>query len=310
MATLDDLNLLRSFVRIAEAGSISAAARSLHTTQPTLSRQLQQLEALLDAPLVQRDSHSMSLTAAGQRMLVDAREILDHVQAATLRANGEQSAPRGHLRVVTTIDMGQYHVAPLLARLREQCPQLTAEMHVTNRPVKFVEEGFDCGVLVGTITDGTLVAKRLLENPRVLVAAPALVEKLGMPEKPSDLKAWPWVGLLGAHFLIDNSVPFTNGGETETLNFDAALRLDGVTSMRAALLAGAGVAVLPHFSAREAVAAGTLQILLHDWTIPPVAFHAVYLASPFVPAKVRAFVDLCVQEMPGRFDEVRSELTG
>jgi len=303
MATLNDLNLLRTFVRIAEAGSISAAARSLHTSQPTLSRQLQQLEALLGAPLVQRDSHIMSLTAAGQRMLVDAREILDHVQAATLRANGEHSAPRGHLRVVTTIDMGQYHVAPLLARLREQCPQLTAEMHVTNRPVKFVEEGFDCGVLVGAITDDTLVAKRLLENPRVLVAAPAVVKKMGMPEKPADLKAWPWVGLLGAHFLIDNSVPFTNGGKTETLNFDAALRLDGVTSMRAALLAGAGVAVLPLFSVREAVAAGTLQLLLQDWTIPPVAFHAVYLASPFVPAKVRAFVDLCVQEMPGRFDE-------
>lgn len=303
MATLDDLNLLRTFVRIAEAGSISAAARSLHTTQPTLSRQLQQLETLLGAPLVQRDSHSMSLTAAGQRMLVDAREILDHVQAATLRANGEHSSPRGHLRVVTTIDMGQYHVAPLLARLREQCPQLTAEMHVTNRPVKFVEEGFDCGVLVGAITDDTLVAKRLLENPRVLVAAPALVKQLGMPEKPGDLTAWPWVGLLGAHFLIDNSVPFTKGGKTETVNFDAALRLDGVTSMRAALLAGAGVAVLPHFSVREAVAAGTLQLLLQDWTIPPVAFHAVYLASPFVPAKVRAFVDLCVQEMPGRFDE-------
>ena len=281
----------------------------MNTTQPTLSRQLQQLESLLDVPLVQRDTRSMSLTAAGQRLLVDAREILDHVQAVTLRANGEHAAPRGHLRVVTTIDMGQYHVAPLLARLREQCPQLTAEMHVTNRPMKFVEEGFDCGVLVGTITDDRLVAKRLLENPRVLVAAPALVNKLGMPEKPGDLEAWPWVGLLGAHFLIDNSVPFTNGCKTETLSFDAALRLDGVTSMRAAVLAGAGVAVLPLFSVREAVATGTLQLLLHDWIIPPVEFHAVYLASSFVPAKVRAFVDLCVQEMPGRFDDVRSERT-
>jgi len=191
MAALDDLNLLRTFVRIAEAGSISAAARSLHTTQPTLSRQLKQLESFLDAPLVQRDSHSMSLTAAGQRLLVDAREILDHVHAATQRAHGEHIAPRGHLRVVTTIDMGQYHVAPLLAQLREQCPQLTAEMHVTNRPVKFVEEGFDCGVLVGAITDDRLVAKRLLENPRVLVAAPALVTRLGLPNKPGDLKAWP-----------------------------------------------------------------------------------------------------------------------
>ena len=305
MATLDDLNLLRTFVRIAEAGSISAAARSLHTTQPTLSRQLKHLESLLNAPLVQRDSHSMSLTTAGQRLLVDAREILDHVHVATQRANGEHAAPRGHLRVVTTIDMGQYHVAPLLAKLRERCPHLTAEMHVTNRPVKFVEEGFDCGVLVGAITDDWLVAKRLLENPRVLVAAPALVKKLGLPEKPRDLEAWPWVGLLGSHFLIDNSVQLTNGGKTEMLDFDAALRLDGVSSMRAALLAGAGVAVMPHFAAREAVAEGALQLLLSDWRIPPVAFHAVYPASPFVPAKVRAFVDLCVQEMPGRFNEVR-----
>ncbi len=95
MATLNDLNLLRTFVRIAEAGSISAAARSLRTTQPTLSRQLKHLESLLGAPLVQRDSHNISLTAAGQRLLVDAREILDHVHSATQRANGEHTAPRG-----------------------------------------------------------------------------------------------------------------------------------------------------------------------------------------------------------------------
>ena len=304
MATLDDLNLLRTFVRIAESGSISAAARSLHTTQPTLSRQLKHLESLLNAPLVQRDSHSMSLTAAGQRLLVDAREILDHVHAATQRANGEHTAPHGHLRVVTTIDMGQYHVAPLLARLRDQCPQLTAEMHVTNRPVKFVEEGFDCGVLVGAITDDTLVAKRLLEHPRVLVAAPALVKKLGLPKKPSDLQAWPWVGLLGSRFLIERTVQLTNGGKAETLDYDAALQLDGVTSMRAALLAGAGVAMIPHFIVQEAVAENALQLLLLDWKIPPVVINAVYPASPFVPAKVRAFVDLCVREMPGRFDEI------
>jgi DNA-binding transcriptional LysR family regulator len=252
MAILDDLNLLRTFVRVAEAGSISAAARSLDTTQPTLSRQLKHLESLLNAPLVQRDSHSMSLTAAGQRLLVDAREILDHVHAATQRAKGEHTAPQGHLRVVTTIDMGQYHVAPLLARLRDQCPQLTAEMHVTNRPVKFVEEGFDCGVLVGAITDDRLVAKRLLENPRVLVAAPALVTRLGLPKKPRDLQAWPWVGLLGSRFLIERPVQLTNGGNAETLDYEAALQLDGVTSMRAALLAGAGVAMIPHFIVREA----------------------------------------------------------
>ena len=200
--------------------------------------------------------------------------------------------------------MGQYHVAPLLARLRDQCPQLTAEMHVTNRPVKFVEEGFDCGVLVGAITDDTLVAKRLLEHPRVLVAAPALVKKLGLPKKPSDLQAWPWVGLLGSRFLIERTVQLTNGGKAETLDYDAALQLDGVTSMRAALLAGAGVAMIPHFIVQEAVAENALQLLLLDWKIPPVVINAVYPASPFVPAKVRAFVDLCVREMPGRFDEI------
>jgi DNA-binding transcriptional LysR family regulator len=75
--------------------------------------------------------------------------------------------------------------------------------------------------------------------------------------------------------------------------------------MRAALLAGAGVAVMPHFAVREAVAEGVLQLLLSDWRIPPLAIHAVYPASPFVPAKVRAFVDLCVHEMPGRFDQIR-----
>src|SRR5262245_46467465 len=141
MTGLQDLRLLRTFVRIAESGSISAAARGLNLPQPTVSRQLRQLERAAGVILSRRDTHAMSLTAAGERLLADARELLGLAEAATERLRQERETARGHLRIVAMLDSGQWIVSRLLAEFHRRHPQVTAELHLFNRPSRFVQEG-------------------------------------------------------------------------------------------------------------------------------------------------------------------------
>src|SRR5690606_5332819 len=114
MNGLEDLQRLRAFVRIVECGSISAAARTLGTTQPTLSRQLHQLERATGVPLLRRDTRTMNLTDAGRQLFEDARQILEFAEQASQRLHDEKNTPRGHLRVVAVVDLGQWIVSRLL----------------------------------------------------------------------------------------------------------------------------------------------------------------------------------------------------
>lgn len=226
MNGLEDLQRLRTFVRIVESGSISAAARTLNASQPTLSRQLRQLERAAGIPLLRRDTRTMSLTDAGRRLFEDAREILGLAEQASQRLRDEKETPRGHLRVVAVVDFGQWIVSRLLALFQQSHPQITAELHLINRPCKFVEEGFDCGVMVGRVTDTSVTAKKVATFNRFLVASPQLLKAKGTPRKPANLKNLPWMGVLQPHFYMRDQVSLIRGKEQRVVKLPPVLLLD------------------------------------------------------------------------------------
>jgi len=297
MTGLEDLRLLRTFVRIAESGSISAAARALHSTQPTVSRQLRQLEHAAGVVLLRRDTHTMSLTTAGERLLADARELLSLAEVATERLREEREAVRGHLRIVAVLDSGQWIVPRLLADFRRIHPQVTAELHLTNRPSKFIAEGFDCGILVGRLTDRSVAVRKAGEIRRTLVASPELLRKHGTPDTPSSLKRLPWMGVLQPHFYIQDRVPLRRGREQRLVRLSPVLLMDGVTALREAAIAGAGMAVLPEWLIGEPIRDGRLVRVLPDWSIPLVDVHVVF-PSGRLPSRLRTFIDFAVTELP------------
>ena len=130
MTGFEDLKLLRAFVRIAESGSISAAARALSVSQPTLSRQLGQLERNAGVVLVRRDTHAMSLTGAGERLLSEARELLSHAEIASERMRAERDGLQGHIRIVAVLDSGQWIVPRLLAQFRREHPRTMLKLEI------------------------------------------------------------------------------------------------------------------------------------------------------------------------------------
>jgi DNA-binding transcriptional LysR family regulator len=298
MTAFEDLSLLRAFVSIVECGSISAGARRLKVSQPTLSRQLRALEDQCGTALLRRDTHAMCVTPIGQRLLADARAMLAHAEEAEQRLREDQMELSGHLRLFATIDWGTWVVTPMLSRFLQIHPKLTAELALTNRPLHMLREGCDIGILPGKITDESVVARSAGMVVLHLAAAPSLVKKHRAVKKLADLKSWPWISIGGFQFWSPKEVTlFARDGAEQTIPISPILISEGLTSVREATRAGLGVAVLPDWLIDEDVRSKRLVRLLPRWKTPDVPLHVVYAAQRPLPARMNAFIDFAVASM-------------
>ncbi len=299
MTSVTNLQHLREFVQIADSGGISPAAKVLGMSQPTLSRHLASLEAEVGAPLLRRDTHTMSLTDAGRILLVDARELLALADRMGRRLKGERQSLRGHLRIVSVVDVGQWIVSRVLSRFGKLHPGVTTELHLINRPTKFVKEGFDCGISVGGLADHRrLVSKRVAQLDRRLVIAPSLLAGAEAPTKPEQLAQLPWLGILQPHFYARDRIDLSKGRRLSRLRFSPVMLLDTVTALREAAIAGAGFTSLPEWMAARDISAGRLVQLLPDWSLEPVDLHIVHGDLEHLPQRVRSLIEFLSLELP------------
>jgi DNA-binding transcriptional LysR family regulator len=295
MTTFDDLVLLRAFVGIVESGSISAGARRLKIPQPTLSRYLRTLEERCGAALLRRDTHRMSLTETGHRLLADARVILELAEEAEHRLRVDQTTLSGHLRIFATIDSGQSMVTRLLTKFLQLNARVTAEIAFTNRPLRLIQEGCDVAIVAGRLTDENVVARPAGSMSQYLAAAPALVKSRPGVKSPTDVRSWPWIELSGYQFREARKITLYDPSHTErTLSIAPVLTSEGVTSIREAVLAGLGIALLPDWLIRDDILSGRLLRVLPNWRAKDLPMHVVHAAQRVLPVRVRSFVDFAV----------------
>lgn len=305
MNALDDLSLLRAFVHIVERGSISAAARHLKIPQPTLSRHLRTLEEGCGMALLRRDSRRMRLTPAGQGLLEDARIILAQADAASQRLRVDQTTLSGLLRVFATIDWGQSVVTRMLSEFLQMHPKVTAELALTNRPLRMIEEDCDVGILPGTVTDESVIARPAGKITLILAAAPSLIEKQPSAKRPSDLKSWPWLALSGHQFWSASEIRLQSRNQSgQVISIEPVLKSEGVTSLREAARSGLGVSLLPDWLIEEDLQTGRLVRLLPQWQAQPLPLHVVYPADRLLPTRVRAFIEYAVNYMKAELESV------
>ncbi len=297
----DRIELLQTFVRIVESGSLSAAAQQMATTQPTVSRRLQTLERALGLRLLRRSTHAMALTEDGERCLAHARELLAAWQALETDLRGAQDTPRGLLRVVAPHAFGQDQLmAPLLALLQRH-PALRVEWLLHDRQPDFVAEGIDCAVQVGAVLDPSVIAQRVAEVPRIAVAAPGLLgQGAAVPRHPRELQALPWLALRTFYQreLQLHRVDEATGPESWLLQFEPRLGTDSLYALRNAVLGGLGAGVVSAWIVREDLAAGRLVHLAPGWQAEPLPVHLVYPPARHQPARLRAFMECMRQAMP------------
>ena len=239
---IDRVELMRTFVRIVEAGSLSAAARQLNTTQATISRRLQSLEAMLGVKLVLRTTHAMKLTDDGERGYQHAKHIIDAWLALEDGLNVTEDEPVGTLRVRAPHAFGQQQLLTPLLHFLARYPNLSVEWMLNDKTVDFLSDNIDCAIRVGAEVDPATVSVLLAEVPRSVVASPALLAQFATIAVPEQLSSLPWIAV---NTFYQHNVSLSHQHSREPVTFPITPRLstDSIYVARNAALAGLGVVV-------------------------------------------------------------------
>lgn len=294
---IDRVELMRTFIRIVESGSLSAAARQLQTTQATVSRRLQSLEEMLGARLLQRSTHAMKLTDDGERCYQHARQVVESWLALEDALQFADDQPVGTLRVRAPHAFGQQQLLMPLVGFLALYPQLSVEWMLHDKAVDFISDNIDCAIRVGADVDPATVSVLLAEVPRCIVASPELLCRYPAVETPEQLSALPWIAI---STFYQHEVVLRQAGSDQVANVAVAARLstDSLYVAKNAALAHVGVAVVSSWTVEAELASGQLIELLPQWQAAPLPVHLVYPWARYYPTRLRKFLDLMREVMP------------
>lgn len=284
---------MRVFTTVVEAASFAAAADRLQMSRATVTRHVAQLESHLGVRLLHRTTRRLSLTEAGAQYHQRAMQVLGLVQEAGDAAAQHARAPSGMLRIASSVAFGHAHLQPAVAAFLRQYPGVQIDLHLAERTVDLVEEGFDLAVRVATRLDPGLVARRLAPVRTLLVASPAYLKAHGRPRQPQDLLAHNCFSY--AHKDWRAEWHLRRGDEMQDVPIRGNLRASGGSVLVMAALQGDGIALEPEFMLCEHLAAGRLMRVLPQWRTPELAVYAVYPERHHLPLKVRCFIDQLAQ---------------
>jgi DNA-binding transcriptional LysR family regulator len=290
----DRLQELAVFVRAAESGSFSKAARELGLSQPSVSRIIGELETRLGVKLLLRTTRSITVTDAGALFLTRAREVLADIEDAEDAARGVDSL-RGTLRITMPIVYGTRNIIPRLPRFLRQYPLLRVELSVADERQNLVVEGTDVAIRLGPLNDSGFGARKLATVPRFLVAAPSYLAERGTPKTPADLASHDCI--FGPGLFGRTTWSFTRNGAETSVDVHGRITTDSGPGVFASVLAGLGIAMTSPVMAGPEIESGALVPLLKSYKLAPVDVYAVFPAGPRPSTKVRALVDFLAEEL-------------
>lgn len=294
---IDRIELMRTFVRIVESGSLSAAAGQMATTQATISRRLQSLELLLGAKLILRTTHAMKLTDDGERCYQHAKQLIDSWLALEDELQQSGDEPVGVLRVRAPHAFGQQQLLTPLVAFLARYPKLDVEWMLNDKSVDFLSDNIDCAIRVGADIDPATVTVQLAEVPRSLVAAPSLAASIASLHSPEQLSALPWIAV-SSFYRHQVTLSHHDRQQEATISISPRLSTDSIYVARNTALAGLGVAIVSSWTVEEDIREGRLVELLPEWQAAPLPVHLVYPWARYYPARLRKFLDLMREVMP------------
>ncbi|QSQ28095.1 LysR family transcriptional regulator [Pyxidicoccus parkwayensis] len=288
---------MQTFLRIVDAGSLSSAAAQLGTTQPTVSRRLQTLERSLGLRLLQRSTHAMKLTEDGARCYERAKELVANWQMFEADLRGASDEPEGTLRVVVPHAFGQQLLVEPLTEYLNRHARVSVEWVLHDRAVDFIADGIDCAIRVGEVQDPSVVAIRVAEVPRIVVAAPSVLAGVPVPAHPDELARLPWLSLR-TFYRSELSLTQVDTGEVQSIAFHPRLSTDSLYAIRSAAVNGLGVCVASAWLLHEDIVRGRLVHLVPNWSAAPLPMYLLYPYARFQPARLRRFVELMRERIP------------
>jgi DNA-binding transcriptional LysR family regulator len=283
-----DLDDLRTFVDVAEAGGVSAAARRLGVSKSIVSRRLFRLEAELGVQLLARTTRGAALTEAGVTFREHAARVRAEIDAAleTILPAGDL---RGRLRIAAPLSLGPTHLAPVFAEMARRHPLLHVQASYSDRFVDIIGEGFDCAIRVGYLNDSNLIARRVGPLTGTLVASPDYIREHGAPETPDEL--------LTHQALMQGTETwqFMDGDETISIHPQGRFKADNGTALAAAAVAGLGIAWLPDHLIKGHLDSGALVQVMPHYPIPTAGIFVVRPPGQHPARKVRVLTELLIE---------------
>ena len=297
---MDRINAVQLFIRVVETSSFSKAAAELGITQPTATKAIAATEERLGVRLLHRSTRGVTPTEVGALYYDKCKVIERAIDEAEDLASLRQGSVGGQLRISTSVAFGRRVLVPLVLRYMQTHPGLKIEIGFDDRYVDLVEQGVDLAIRMGQMADSALGARYLGSNPWVMVAAPAYLAERGEPRAPSDLA--------GHACLVYSSVQGDDrwrlvAPDAQVVSTPVAgpLRSNNLSAVLAAACAGLGLAILPRYVAREALAGGLVSEVMVDHGLQAQEMHAVFPSPKLVPQKVTGFIDHLQQQLAGQW---------
>ncbi len=293
---MDRLRAMSVFVAVAEAGSLSAAARTLGEPLTNVSRLLAQLEAHLGTTLLDRTTRRMALTPDGSDYLATAKRVIETIDGAERRIAGQAARVAGELAITAPVVFGRLHVLPLVAGFLDRYPLISARLLLVDRVVNLLEEEIDVAVRIGELPDSTLLATRVASLGFVTCAAPAYLARCGTPASPADLSRYDCVTFAGLPGGLRWTFKSRRQGRT-SVRVRSRLAVNTADAAVDAAIAGVGITRVLTYQAEAAIADGRLRAILARFEDRAIPAHLVYRPTRATNPRVRVFVDYAAERL-------------
>lgn len=282
------------FLTVVDEGGFTAAARVVGQTHSSISKRVRQLEDRLGAQLLIRTTRNMRLTDAGERYVLEAREIMQRITALENELSDNRNRLKGKIRLTTSNAFGQMHVVPALVEFMNAHPDINIDLTLTDAVVDIVQENFDMAVRNATLSDSSLIARKLMTNRRMVCGSPAYFEKNGLPKSPSDLKNHACLTLSISSAFNDWGLQVKDGTRP---TLGAGFSCNSLEALHAACVAGLGIAWLPMFLVADDFETERLVTALDEYrdAASDSVISIVRPSSDLVPARVKALTEFFVE---------------
>jgi DNA-binding transcriptional LysR family regulator len=287
---MDRLKQIESFALVATKGSLTAAAQAEGVAPAVMGRRLDALEARLGVKLMLRTTRKLTLTHEGIAFLEDCQRLLAEFASAEASVSAGGVKASGHLRITAPAGFGRRHVAPLVPAFLSRHPEVSVSLNLSDRVVDIVNEGFDCAVRVGDLSDSSLISMRLADNRRLCVAAPAYLKRAGTPKHPSELMRHECL-TLSSDASQTRGWAFRIDGQLQHLRPSGRLDCSDGQVLHDWCRQGMGLAWRSTWEVAAALRAGELVSVLDDFAAPPNGIFAVLPQRKHLPLRVRLWID-------------------
>jgi DNA-binding transcriptional LysR family regulator len=295
---MDRLEAMSIVLAVAEAGSLSAAARHLNTPPATASRKITELEQHLRAKLFDRSSRKLTLTDSGLSYVAALKQILADLSEADRAASGEFASPIGELIATAPFGLGCQYLTPILAEFLRAYPDIDVRLLLVERIVSLPDDHVDVALRIGELPDSRLIALRVGTTRRIICASPAYLEARGTPKTPEDLARRDCIFFEG--FLGPDVWKFERDGTHLAVTVQPRLVVSNAEAACEAARAGIGLTRAFTYQVKASLEEGTLTTVLDEFQSETLPVNLVYAAGRFMPIKLRAFLDFAAPRLRAR----------